>query len=61
LEDDFTTAAILVVDELLGVVALLLSTLAEELFKARQGLVDMTCPCGEREIDLRSLELLADL
>lgn len=41
--------------------ALLLSRLAEELFETGEGLVDVTGPGREREVDLRSLEFLADL
>jgi hypothetical protein len=61
LEDDLTTAAVLVVDQLLGVLALLLSRLAEELLETGEGLVDVAGPGREREVDLRSLEFLADL
>jgi len=43
------------------VLTLLLGALLEEMLETRKGLVDMTGPGGQGEVDLRSLELLADL
>lgn len=61
MKDDFAATAVLVINQFLGMLALLLGALLEELFKTRQGLVDVTGPCREREVHLRSLELLANL
>lgn len=41
--------------------ALLLSRLAEELLETGEGLVDVASPSREGEVDLGSLEFLADL
>ena len=61
LEDDLSTTTVLVVDQLLSVLALLLSRLAEELLETGEGLVDVAGPGREGEVDLGSLEFLADL
>lgn len=61
LEDDLAATTVLVVDQLLGVLALLLSALLEELLETGQGLVDMASPGREGEVHLRSLKLLANL
>jgi hypothetical protein len=52
LENDLAATAVLVVDQLLGVLALLFGALLEELLEARESLVDVTCPGREREVDL---------
>jgi len=61
LENDLAAAAVLVVDQLLGVLALLLSALAEELLETGEGLVDVAGPGRKGEVDLGSLELLGNL
>jgi len=61
LQDDLATTTVLVVDQLLSVLTLLFCALLEELFETRQSLVDMARPSSQGQVDLGSLELLADL